>query len=218
MANLADLPFSNPALLREALTHRSFGCPNNERLEFLGDSFLGLVVARALFERFPDYSEGQLSRLKGKIVRESTLAAAARRMDLGRHLRMGDGELKSGGSNRDSILADAFEALIGALGLDCGLDAVRNFVLEALADEFVYFPSEPTKDAKTALQELLQGRHQALPAYRTVRIEGREHEQSFTVECSVSGGDLTCLGVGRTRRAAEQEAAAKVLTLLQAES
>lgn len=200
--------FSRPELLTQALTHRSYASLNNERLEFLGDSVLNCTVARALYDAFPDLPEGSLSRLRANLVRQETLAEIAMTLKLGEVLRLGEGELKSGGFRRPSILADALESLFGAVFLDAGYDAAAC-VVRRLVDPLVaqIDPRASGKDAKTQLQELLQSRHLPLPEYRLVGTVGEAHDQDFTVDCILTRPGLSTRGVGKSRRAAEQEAA-----------
>lgn len=207
--------FADPALARQALTHRSFGTPHNERLEFLGDSLLNCAVATLLYERFPRLPEGDLSRLRAALVNQSSLSEVASRLGLGDRLHLGEGELKSGGFRRPSILADAVEALLGAVFLDAGFAAVRAVVEKALGERLQREEGLPVdKDPKTALQEHLQGRKLALPRYAVQRTEGEAHDQTFTVECRVDDLGLVAVGRGATRRAAEQSAAEGVLAQL----
>lgn len=208
--------FRRPELLQQALTHRSHGAVNNERLEFLGDSVLNCAVARALYDAFPDLPEGSLSRLRANLVRQETLAEIAVRMKLGDSLRLGEGELKSGGFRRPSILADALESLFGAIFLEAGFEVAQR-VVRGLFDPLVaqIDPRASGKDAKTQLQELLQARHLPLPTYRLVSTEGEAHDQSFTVECVLAKLELVTRGVGKSRRAAEQEAARRACVALQ---
>jgi len=208
--------FADPQLLATALTHRSAGRPNNERLEFLGDSLLGLFVAEALFHRFPEADEGRLTRLRSLLVKRETLAAVAREIALGEHLRLGEGELKSGGWRRDSILANALEALIGAVYLDGGVQAARALVQHLLGPRLeATGAGVAAKDAKTRLQEYLQGRRLPLPEYVLMQIEGEPHAQRFTVRCSVAGpADAEASASGSSRRRAEQSAARLMLEKL----
>lgn len=200
--------FRDASLLRQALTHRSYGAPNNERLEFLGDGLLNFVAARLLYEQFAKLPEGDLSRLRASLVNQQTLSELAASLSLGDHLRLGEGELKSGGFRRPSILADAFEALVGAIFLDGGFEAAEEVLgrlyqpLMAKAD-----PAALGKDPKTRLQEFLQGKRMALPQYSIINISGEAHEQHFRVECAVPELGLKSQGEGPSRRAAEQEAA-----------
>ncbi len=200
--------FARPELLIQALTHRSYGSVNNERLEFLGDSVLNCSVARALYDAFPDLPEGSLSRLRANLVRQETLAEIAVTLRLGESLRLGEGELKSGGFRRPSILADALESLIGAIFLEAGFEAAQRTV-RGLFDPLVarIDPRASGKDPKTELQEILQSRRLPLPDYQLVGTEGEAHDQSFIVECVLAKPMLSTRGVGKSRRAAEQEAA-----------
>jgi ribonuclease-3 len=207
--------FQDPTLLQDALTHRSVGSRNNERLEFLGDAILSFVMAEILYRRAPRATEGELSRLRASLVRGSTLADIARGLDLGEHLVLGSGELKSGGYRRESILADAFEAVLGAIYLDGGFEVCRQFIHDLFRERLARLPSpESLKDPKTRLQEWLQSRGLALPDYEVVEITGEDHDRRFTVSCRVSGLDSAMAGRGTSRRKAEQAAAAKVLARL----
>lgn len=207
--------FARPELLERALTHRSAGGEHNERLEFLGDAVLGFLVSEELFRRFGDACEGDLTRLRARLVRESTLAGLARGGGLGEDLRLGGGELKSGGRNRDSILADALEAVIGALYLDLGVDGCREFVLGLYADLLAGCePGHIEKDPKTRLQEWLQGRRLPLPTYAVTRVTGDAHDQIFAVVCEVQELGLFAAGEGASRRGAEQVAAEHLLAQL----
>ena len=204
--------FSKPELAGQALTHRSHGTPHNERLEFLGDSLLNCAVATLLYERFGQLPEGDLSRLRATLVNQSSLSAVASSLGLGERLRLGEGELKSGGFRRPSILADAVEALLGAVYLDAGFDAVRAVVERLLGERLERKEGLPVaKDPKTELQEHLQGRKLALPRYSVQRTEGEAHDQTFTVECRVDDLGLVSNGTGASRRAAEQAAAQALL-------
>jgi ribonuclease-3 len=200
--------FSRPELLEQALTHRSHGTPHNERLEFLGDSVLNCVIAAELYQRFGELPEGDLSRLRARLVRQEALHQIALELGLGEHLRLGEGEMKSGGSTRPSILADAFEALIGAIFLDGGFasvgDAVKRVYRALLAG---LDPQDLGKDPKTLLQELLQARRIALPQYAVLATRGAAHSQNFEVECVIPALSVRTTGSGSNRRAAEQEAA-----------
>lgn len=220
MASIAHLEdrlghrFRRPDLLEQALTHRSHGIPNNERLEFLGDGVLGCVVAEALLARFPDLSEGELSLLRASLVREATLAKVATGIGLAAYLRTGQGEGASGGE-RPSLLADALEAVYGAVFLDAGYDGARRAVLQTLGPALeLAGAGGVAKDAKTRLQETLQARRQDLPRYAVVATHGAAHQQTFEVECTVERLGLRALGSGTSRRAAEQEAAADLLAQL----
>lgn len=214
MAGLPELvarlghPFNQPGLLRQALTHRSHGSVNNERLEFLGDSVLNCVVATLLFQRFPQLPEGDLSRLRSHLVREASLCELAIAFELGRNLLLGEGELKSGGASRPSVLADAMEAVIGAAYLDAGFDAAEKLVRRLYENRLTGLdPKTLGKDPKTLLQEHLQGRQMALPQYAVLATEGEAHCQIFRVECSIPALSLRTRGEGSSRRAAEQLAA-----------
>lgn len=200
--------FKTPALLRQALTHRSYGTPHNERLEFLGDSVLSLVISTKLFHDFPKLAEGDLSRVRAHLVKEPTLAEIAQSLKLGDYLFLGEGELKSGGVRRPSILADALEAIVGAIYLDGGFFEAQK-VLEALYTPIIakLEPKKLSKDPKTQLQEYLQGRKLPLPKYTIVATEGEAHEQHFKVECVIPELSLRIQGEGASRRKAEQEAA-----------
>ena len=206
-----DYYFNDEALLLNALTHRSAGQQNNERLEFLGDAVLGMVIAAELYRRFPDCSEGEMSRLRASLVKGETLSELARDLSLGDYLRLGPGELKSGGFRRDSILADAFEAILGAVYLDSDLATCEALILNQLSERLNNVsPDNVGKDPKTRLQEYLQARHQPLPSYEVVDISGKAHAQTFTVECKVENGSVVT-AVGSSRRKAEQIAASQVL-------
>lgn len=211
-----DYRFSDPALLRASLTHRSVGSGHNERLEFLGDGLLNFVIGDALYRLCPDAPEGDLSRLRASLVRESTLAAIARELELGDAVRLGPGELKSGGFRRRSILADALEALLGAVYLDSGFEAAQRVVLALFAQRLDGLPSPETlKDPKTRLQEYLQGQRLPLPHYEVVGVSGESHNQKFRVICQLSEAGHHAEGQGTSRRRAEQNAAATLLEALQ---
>ena len=216
LANKLGHSFTDLELMILALTHRNFSGKNNERLEFLGDAILNFVVGEALFERFPQAKEGQLSRLRSKLVKGETLAVLARNFQIGDYLRLGSGELKSGGFRRDSILADAMEALIGAIYLDAGMNKARERILVWLTEEFNTLTLVDTnKDPKTRLQEFLQSRNAELPKYEVANIEGEPHERVFYVECYLGVLDKKTRGKGSSRRIAEQQAAARALDLLE---
>ncbi|KTD21921.1 ribonuclease III [Legionella londiniensis] len=210
-----DYEFKTPAFLKQALTHCSAGKVNNERLEFLGDSILSFVIANALFERFPKHSEGELSRLRAHLVKGETLAEIAFELNLGDYLYLGQGELKSGGFRRASILADALEAIFAAVYLDGGLPSARHVILHLyqtrLDDNALNYN---LKDAKTQLQEFLQAEKLALPEYTLNRIEGEEHNQLFFVTCTVPTLRIKTSGQGASRRKAEQDAAYHLLNQL----
>lgn len=206
--------FSDPALAQLALTHRSIGKPNNERMEFLGDALLGAVIAQMLYEAHPKASEGELSRLRAQLVNGQALAIIARELELGDELKLGPGELKSGGFRRESILADAFEALIAAVYLDGGFEACNRVVRELFQPRIDALPKS-SKDAKTRLQEWLQGRGLALPAYELRASHGEDHAKIFDVSCTiVEPLPITAAASGPSRRAAEQDAADIVLAQL----
>jgi ribonuclease-3 len=219
--DLADLErrlghrFVDPQLARQALTHRSFGTPHNERLEFLGDSLLNCAVATLLYERFPRLPEGDLSRLRAALVNQASLSEVALDLGLGDRLRLGEGELKSGGFRRPSILADGLEAVLGAVFLDSGFEATRAAVERLLSGKLERAANAPVdKDPKTALQEHLQGRGLPLPRYSVQKTEGEAHEQTFVVECRVDDLGLAATGRGASRRAAEQAAAQEIIARL----
>jgi len=201
--------FRQGALLDQALTHRSHGAVHNERLEFIGDAVLNCVIAAALYERLPEAPEGDLSRIRAHLVNRETLARLARALDLGGLLRFGEGEHRSGGADRASIVADALEAVFGAVFLDGGFDAARDVIRAVFAGDLAGLdPAALGKDPKTRLQEWLQARRIPVPEYTVVDTAGAAHAQSFTVECRVPSLALVTSGVGPSRRAAEQAAAA----------
>lgn len=210
-----DYTFRDPELLLQALTHRSYGAPHNERLEFVGDGVLNCVIALRLYRRFPKLAEGELSRVRAHLVNRDALARLARGMDLGEALRMGDGEARSGGADRASTLADALEAVLGAVAIDGGFAAAEQVIDAVFAD--LLRSADPVtlgKDPKTRLQELLQARRIAIPEYAIVCTRGEAHAQTFQVECRVAALALTLSGEGSSRRAAEQDAAARALAVL----
>jgi ribonuclease III len=210
-----EYTFRDPGLLSQAITHRSFGTPHNERLEFLGDGVLNLAIAKLIFTRFPDMPEGELSRLRANLVNQAVLAEIAGQIELGQQLRLGEGEIKTGGRARPSILADAVESLIGAVYQDRDYDAAYAVVSRLFARRLEDVAAlTPTKDAKTALQEWLQGKKQPLPQYVVKRIEGASHQQTFFVECITERPAYKVEGSGVSRRAAEQDAAAKIMNKL----
>ena len=210
--------FARPELLAQALRHRSAGAPHNERLEFLGDALVDLIVAEALYAHWPQADEGALTRGRAELVRESSLAAIARELELGARLTMGPGEMKSGGHRRDSILADAAEAVVAAIYLDSGFDTCRSVVLPWFGPAIAALPppNRVGKDAKTRLQEWLQGRQHPLPVYALLSEDGDEHARTFRVSCSLSRPELVTEGQGMSRRAAEQVAAEAALARLEA--
>lgn len=200
--------FNDPALLLRALTHRSLSADHNERLEFLGDSVVNCAVALQLYRKFPELSEGELSRLRASLVSQPSLAAVANAFDFGRYLRLGEGELKSGGSRRPSMLADAVEAVLGATFLDGGYEAAYDMVEVLLGESLATIDPRTTgKDAKTLLQEYLQSCRLPLPHYRVIEIRGEAHEQIFEVECEIEKLNILSRGSGVSRRSAEQDAA-----------
>ena len=202
--------FRQPELLARALTHRSHGATHNERLEFVGDAVLNCVVAAALFERFPAIPEGELSRVRASLVNRDTLARLARGLGLGSEISLGEGEVRSGGGERPSILADALEAIFGAVFVDAGFEAARAAIERVYAGEFVGLdPAALGKDPKTRLQEWLQARRLAVPEYAVTEISGEAHAQTFTIECRVPALAIVATGTGTNRRAAEQDAAAQ---------
>jgi len=211
-----DYHFHDKALLEQALTHRSHGSLHNERLEFLGDSVLNFVVAALLFKKFSRIDEGDLSRLRASLVKQSSLADIAQRLDLSQHLRLGEGELKSGGFRRPSILADAVEAIFGAVFLDGGFAGAEAVIARLYAPVLESVdPKSLGKDPKTLLQELLQGRKLDLPQYTVVATHGAAHNQMFEVECAIPALDIRVGAAGASRRAAEQLAATQALAAIQ---
>lgn len=208
--------FAKPALLRQALTHRSFGSPNNERFEFVGDSILNYTVARMLYDRFPALTEGELSRLRANLVNQNTLAEIAHELKLGDYLFLGEGELKSGGFNRPSILADAMEATFAAVSFDADFNAAEQVVRGLYTARVgAIDPTKHAKDAKTRLQEALQARKLPLPKYRILLQSGEAHEQWFRVQCDLGDLAIETTGEGGSRRAAEQQAAEVALEQLE---
>lgn len=211
-----DYRFSDPRLLQEALTHRSAGSSNNERMEFLGDGVLNMVVAARLYELRPDASEGDLSRMRARLVRGVTLSEIAAKIKLTHQLSLGEGEMKSAAHRRSSIQADAFEAVLGAIFLDGGYEACRKVVLRFFDPIIENLPGiEELKDAKTRLQEWLQGRGRPLPVYTLVREEGADHAKKFFVSCYLSDDGSKAEESGSSRRRAEQAAAGRLLNTLQ---
>ena len=207
--------FDDAALFRQALTHRSATGSNNERLEFLGDAILDFVISEALYRARPDASEGDLSRLRSALVKDVTLAAIATELELGMHLILGGGERKTGGHRRESILADAVEAIFGAIFLDCGYDAAKDVIERVYASRLRELPdAEALRDPKTRLQEWLQARQMSLPIYELVNVTGQEHCQKFEVSCAVTEVPEPTTGTSTTLRKAEQKAATRMLTAL----
>ena len=214
VCRLLGYTFGKPGLLRQALTHRSYGVPHNERLEYLGDSILNCIIAYALYQRFPNLSEGELSRLRANLVNQQTLFELAQRLNLGEQMLLGEGELKSNGFRRPSILADALEALIAAVFLDSSFERTQE-VIHTLYDSLLaeIDPNNPVKDAKTMLQELLQSKKLALPQYSVISTEGEAHQQFFRVECFIPELKIRASGSGTSRRSAEQDAAKRAYQL-----
>ncbi|GHU44530.1 ribonuclease 3 [Betaproteobacteria bacterium] len=216
LETLLGYDFRNKTLLTTALTHRSFGVPHYERLEFLGDGVLDFVVAAILFRRFPDLPEGDLSRLRSNLVRQDTLHQLALHLGLSDYLRLGEGEMKSGGRQRPSILADVLEAIFGAIYLDSGFEATAEVIERLFAEQVAALtPGQSMKDPKTRLQEWLQGRHLALPNYHLLGTSGAAHEQMFRVLCQIDSQRIQEEGKGSSRRLAEQAAAANALLILE---
>ena len=212
LARKLGLIFNDPQLFTAALTHRSAHAKNNERLEFLGDSILGFVIAQKLYDLFPQASEGVLSRLRASLVNQSSLADLAREHNLGEYLFLGSGELKSGGFRRDSILSDALEAIMGALYKDQGIEACKSWIEILFSDKLNSLSLDNwQKDPKTQLQEMMQSKKQDLPEYTLVTMSGLAHEQMFKVRCRISNMDFTCIGAGISRKKAEQAAAELML-------
>ncbi|THD02901.1 ribonuclease III [Panacagrimonas perspica] len=216
MATKLGREFRDPALLARALTHRSFSGVNNERLEFLGDALIGFFIADALYVQRPRAEEGDLSRWRSSLVRERSLATIARRLGLGDHLRLGEGELKSGGWRRDSVLADAVEAVVAAVYLDGGFEAATQTCRTLFAQDLADLPdAETLKDPKTRLQEWLQGRSRPLPVYEVLEESGPAHRRYFLVRASLTDEDRASDASGSSRRIAEQQAASALLESLQ---
>ena len=208
IANRLGYSFKNLGLLAQALTHRSFSANNNERLEFLGDGALNFIIANQLFNRFNKLPEGDLSRLRAQLVKESTLCEIAQNFNVGESLKLGEGELKSAGWRRPSILADALEAIVGAVYIDGGYEAAETLVLKLFQDKLTDIdPKIIDKDAKSQLQEFLQSKKMDLPDYNVVLIEGEAHAQTFKVACDIKVLDIKTVGEGTSRRIAEQRAA-----------
>ena len=215
LSRIIHYTFNDPSLMIMALTHRSFSAQHNERLEFLGDSVLSFLIANELYKRFPRIDEGDLSRLRAQLVKESSLSSIATSIGLGDFIRLGEGELKSAGWRRPSILADTFESIMGAIYLDGGIEAAQQFVSRFFEKQLNEIdPQLIQKDPKTLLQELLQSKKNELPIYTVVSIEGEAHSQTFTIECSIKKYDIKTQGVGNSRRMAEQEAASKAYLLM----
>lgn len=202
-----DYIFNDQDLLRRALTHRSFQKQNNERLEFLGDSILGFIIAESLYHQFPRAPEGDLTKMRARLVRQSTLADLARKLGINDFLILGEGELKSGGGERDSILSDAIEAVFGAVYLDGGFRNAKTIVLKLFADKLIEINTEDLKDNKTRLQEILQKKEKPLPVYDVLNQTGDAHDLTFEVKCEIEHPNSPFLAQGRSRRTAEQNAA-----------
>jgi ribonuclease III len=216
LAKKLGISFNQPSLLTTALTHRSMGANNNERLEYLGDSVLGFVIAQQLYELFPNAGEGALSRLRASLVNQTSLAELARQHHIGDYLLLGSGELKSGGFRRDSILSDALEAIIGALILDQGVEVCRLWILKLFAEKFAELKTDNGgKDSKTRLQEIMQARRKELPVYELINLSGMDHAQMFEVRCRIAILEETTTATGISRKKAEQAAAEKMLQLLE---
>lgn len=219
LEKVLDYEFKDKALLELALTHRSFHGNNNERLEFLGDSILNFIVAELLFKKFSDLDEGDLSRLRSQLVKESTLSEIGAAINIGEYLKLGEGELKSAGWRRPSIMADGVEAIIGALFMDGGIDASHLFITKSYQDRINSInPREIHKDPKSILQEFLQSKKIALPFYEIISIKGEAHSQFFKVNCSISELKLSSEGEGTSRKVAEQMAAQVAMKMLKKNS
>ena len=215
LSRIIHYTFNDPSFMTMALTHRSFSSQHNERLEFLGDSVLSFLIANELYKRFPRIDEGDLSRLRAQLVKESSLSTIATSIGLGDFIRLGEGELKSAGWRRPSILADTFESIIGAIYLDGGIKPTHEFVLRFFETQLNEIdPKLIQKDPKTLLQELLQSKKSDLPIYTVVSIEGEAHSQTFTIECQIKKSNIKTQGVGNSRRIAEQEAASRAYQLM----
>ncbi len=215
LAQRLNITFQRTELLTQSLTHRSVGAVNNERLEYLGDAILSFVIAEALFQQFPKVKEGKLSRLRASLVQGTTLAEIARELDLGTYLILGPGELKSGGFRRESILADAVEAILGAYYLDSGLDATKKLILNLFGERLKSIDiDENIKDPKTKLQEFLQGKKQPLPIYSVKEIRSSGNNPVFEASCQVSDLNKVVVAQGGSHRKAEQEAATLALKML----
>ncbi len=209
--------FEDENNLITALTHRSVGMPNNERLEFLGDALLSCVIAEVLFERFPSAREGQLTRFRANLVKRDTLVTIAQQLNLSQYLRLGSGEVKSGGEHRASILADAVEAILGAIYIDGDIHKCQAVLLRLWEEQINNLSAQQIKDPKTCLQEYLQAQQQPLPDYRILEVKGSPHNQLFEIECIVPCLNKPSYGSGKSRRRAEQSAAAQALSMLNVE-
>ena len=215
LEKLLNYKFQKTELLKEAVTHRSAGAKNNERLEFLGDSILNFVIAAELFARYPTSSEGDLSRLRASLVNKEGLFLVSQDLSLGDYLILGSGELKSGGYRRNSILADTVEAVFGAVYMDSNLERCRELILKLYNEQLENVPdADSLKDPKTRLQELLQSKKLGLPDYNVIEIVGKAHNQQFTVDCKINKLELTTQGSASNRRKAEQKAAENIIPLV----
>ena len=215
LAKTLSYEFTDVSLLQQALTHRSAPGTNNERLEFLGDAILDFVVSELVYRSHADASEGDLSKLRSSLVKDTSLAGLAKDLGLGEHLILGGGERKSGGHRRESILADALEALFGAVYLDAGIEAATQVIERAFGDRFTNLPlPDDLRDPKTRLQEWLQGRGLGLPEYELLQVSGKAHNQVFEVSCNLKDGSQVTNGSGSTRRNAEQASAEAMLKVL----
>ena len=215
LSRIIHYTFDDSTSMVMALTHRSYSAQHNERLEFLGDSVLSFLIAEELYKRFPRIDEGDLSRLRAQLVKESSLSGIATSIGLGDFIRLGEGELKSAGWRRPSILADTFEAIIGAIYFDGGIEPTHQFILRFFEKQLNEIdPKLIQKDPKTLLQELLQSKKSDLPIYSVVSIEGEAHSQTFTIECIIKKSNIKTQGIGNSRRIAEQEAASKAYQLM----
>ena len=215
LENEINYKFRDKTFLEIALTHRSVGHSNNERLEYLGDAVLGFIIANAIFRKFPQATEGELTRLRSSLVKGETLAELGRELNLGNFIKLGPGEMKSGGWRRDSILANTFEAIIGAVYLDAGMEicqrCVTSLYRQLLSEAS---PDKLDKDPKTSLQELLQSRRMELPVYQVLSENGDAHERLFTIECTIKGQGISVQAEGHSKRVAEQISAEKALSVL----
>jgi len=219
LINKLNYRFKNPDILKLALTHRSAQSTNNERLEYLGDAILGFVIAEVLYQKFAEGPEGILTRKRASLVKKETLARLARELELGEFIHLGSGERKSGGWRRDSILANTLEAVFGAIYLDSDFDTCRQSIVQLYAELIDSLTLDDSgKDSKTELQEYLQAIKLSLPSYRIIAEEGEAHERIFTVECHVESLNMPVKANGKSKRAAEQSAAQKVLNLIQSNS
>ncbi|WP_343183718.1 ribonuclease III [Buchnera aphidicola] len=207
--------YKKKELLKLALTHRSSSIKHNERLEFLGDSILSFIIAHSLYTNFPTVNEGDMSRMRASLVRGNTLAKVAYELNLGEHLKLGQGELKSGGFKRESILANTVEAIIGSIFLDSNMDTIKKLILKWYKNRLKNIsPGDTQKDPKTRLQEYLQSKHLPLPNYKVIQVYGEAHNQVFTIKCEILNTSENLIGMGSSRRKAEQHAAQYALLKL----